>query len=860
MIRALFDQSIQFQHRNGTILSGGKIYVYHRGRTELAVVYSDDSGTVSSNPVILNDMGMANVFVHDGYTYTMVCTDQYGKELFSLDKELSEGGSSAGSDIIINGSGYVEVLKRVIAGDTVYTVKLKEEAEGIIEDAATETYVDNSIAAEANERARQDAETRRLLDDKKDKQLPVRYASNNTRTITELQQDENGKIVYVKFSDIDIPQEVPNIEIESSTLDVSSEIDPDTNTKTFTIELDGSELDYYNAGKNSGTTVVMDNVSNKWLPLANANNTYSSHNLTFNSDYTQLNLDPNKKYLCVAEINCEVINANVEDTIAIINMNYQIGEGTANPFMHINVDMSYGHTESTYISWLTEPGATWTGIYAGMNGANNAVLMKVDHFFAIEQNSISGGTGGGGTEYTAGDGIYIDSDNEINVLAGNGLEFDANNKLQVKLGKGLKFDTEAGIEGEISIDDIGQEVIEQVLELASELDKKITTTFNYAQITSMADFAPFGVQGTTRLIGQLFAVPIASEIRLNDTLISVRAQQGYAGNVSFGIFEFDFDGNDGTGSTTWLCDTGVVRVNAGENMLPVKHIVSTSVTRPVIKMEPGKLYYATILIAGNAPATGLYLASCDAYEANYNATPKYTMVASNMDNYVDWSNGSQEATWFQGYNEFHNIPRLFMMIRNGEATPVPTIDPFNNYSSFTLDSTYKYSDIFSLDFTGANYPVAYQKIIPQVDVTVTDIGFCDMKQSLYDYTSDIPLVLDNSYTSIVNVGDANCTIGNNDGYTIDGTHFYHQFTLNTPLNLTAGTIYWVPVSVNLSNGKDDTIVTYSVPSAATKDVIVFTSKWNINQWAIGGGYAEFKNAEPAPLVRIIDENNKEYTF
>lgn len=103
MIRTLFDQSIQFQHRNGTILSGGKIYVYHRGRTELAVVYSDDSGTVSSNPVILNDMGMANVFVHDGYTYTMVCTDQYGKELFSLDKELSEGGSSAGSDITIKG-------------------------------------------------------------------------------------------------------------------------------------------------------------------------------------------------------------------------------------------------------------------------------------------------------------------------------------------------------------------------------------------------------------------------------------------------------------------------------------------------------------------------------------------------------------------------------------------------------------------------------------------------------------------------------------------------------------------------------------------------------------------------------------
>lgn len=202
MIRTLFDQSIQFQHRNGTILSGGKIYVYHRGRTELAVVYSDDSGTVSSNPVILNDMGMANVFVHDGYTYTMVCTDQYGKELFSLDKELSEGGSSAGSDITIKGSDYVDVLKRVIAGDTVYTVKLTEEAEGIIEDAATETYVDNSIMAEANERARQDAETRRLLDDKKDKQDTLIFNGDTTKTITNITQMEDGNIA-VTFEDID---------------------------------------------------------------------------------------------------------------------------------------------------------------------------------------------------------------------------------------------------------------------------------------------------------------------------------------------------------------------------------------------------------------------------------------------------------------------------------------------------------------------------------------------------------------------------------------------------------------------------------------------------------------------------------
>lgn len=462
----------------------------------------------------------------------------------------------------------------------------------------------------------------------------------------------------------------------------------------------------------------------------------------------------------------------------------------------------------------------------------------------------------GGGEYTSGDGIYIDGDNEINVLAGNGLEFDANNKLQVKLGKGLKFDTEAGIEGEISIDDIGQEVIAEVQELASELDKKITTTFNYAQIKDMQDFAPYGVTGTTRLIGQLFAVPIASEIRKDETLLNVRALQNYSGKVSFGIFEFDFDGNEGTGSTTWLCDTGVVSIKAGENQMPVRHIKSTSTSEPKIKMTPGKLYYASILIAGDAPATGLMLAADEPYEANYNATPKYTMIASNMDPYVDWTIGTQEATWFQGYNEFHDVPRLFMMIRNGEAAPVPMVDPFRNYTSYTLNHDTTVTDVFSLAITTSNYPVIYQKIIPQEDVSIRKIGWCDTNDTAtYEYGTDIPIMLDNTYTGMVNLG----TTTETKNELIDGTHYYHEFRLAEKINLQKGVIYWVPAGLKLDIA-DEPIVTYTTPADTTKDLVLFTSKWNISQWAIAGGYAEYKNTQPAPLCKITDDNGKSYTF
>ena len=844
----LFDNAIQFQAKNGTLLTGGRVYVYYLGRTELAPVYSGYSGgTPISNPVKLDAEGRGSIYVDPAFSYTYVVTDRFGKEQFSIDKEFKAGIPTEGTYITrIVGGDYIKVEETGDRAKTV-TVGVDDKAKDILDNAVNKKYVDDEVV----------------------KAKTTLKEGNNIKLNLDVKED--GHFEYtINAKNIDVTS--PNGTITVNVVD-----DPLTDTKTFQLDIESGKFEYF-FGKSLNISVTDDrqyelvamaiqNVQGsldpaslkkgiylmcatvKYLPVSNTND---MQKVTIKSGYPAIEhydvLDMSFTDYRTKELAQLLVipNDGIPATIY-----FQL-EGMTEPGREVNVEL-YNVSIYRIDGIFSNGGEIITGLTEVIH--DDTLTGK-----GTNEEPLSVVSSGTGTKYTSGNGIYVDSDNVINVMAGNGLEFTTDNKLQVKLGKGLKFDTEAGIEGEISIDDIGQEVIEQVLELSSELDKKITTTFNYAQITTMADFAPYGVQGTTRLIGQLFAVPIASEIRLNETLISVRAQQGYAGNLSFGIFEFDFDGNDGTGSTTWLCDTGVVRVNAGENMLPVKHIVSTSVSRPTIKMEPGKLYYATILIDGAAPASGLYLASCEPYNANYNATPKYTLVASNMDSYVDWSNGSQEATWFQGYNEFHDIPRLFMMIRNGEAAPpIPTVDPFNNYSEFTLNGTYKYRDIFGLDFNGSNYPVAYQKIIPQVDVTVTDIGYCDMEQGLYDSSSDIPLVLDNSYTSIVNVGSATCTIGNNDGYTIDGTRFYHQFKLNTPLKLTTGTIYWVPVSLNISNGKDDTFVTYGSPNV-TKDVIVFTNKWNINQWAIGDGSAEFKSAEPAPMTRIIDENNKEYTF
>lgn len=551
--------------------------------------------------------------------------------------------------------------------------------------------------------------------------------------------------------------------------------------------------------------------------------------LVFNAHYEYAGTSTFKEVLDAELSGADVINLYtvIDSSIAILYLSETIFDETGNDIIAFEFSEVFGKKIHTYR------------------------LNKDDSWIITVEDC----GGEGGTTYSAGDAIDLTNDT-ISVKYGKGLEIDTNKNLQLKLGKGLKFNTESGVEGEVSIDDVGQEVIEEVLDLSSELDKKITTTFNYAQITSAEDFAPYGASGTTRMIGQLFAVTISSEIRENDTVICVRAKQRYDGKVSFGIFEFDFYGNNGTGSTTWLCDTGVVSIKEGENQFPLKHIIPTSTVRPTIKMEPGKLYYATVMIANDAPSSGLFLASCPHYDQNYNATPKYTMVVSNMDNHVDWSIGTQRNIWFEGYNEFNNVPRLFMMIRNGEVATVPTIEPFANYSSFTLEHRYRIDDLFSLTFDINNHPLLYQKIRPAQDCIITKIGWVDYHSgATYDYATDIPLILNSNYTSMTRL---DYSVEGSSGTKIDNVHYYHEFTLSTPISLQANNNYFVPCNMKISGADSEWVITYSSPSGTSKDLILFDSQYNVN--SLAGDHYQYLSSQPGTLCRIVTDDGKTYTF
>ena len=117
----LFEEALEFQDYNGTVLSDGKVAVYYIGRTRLADIYIDVDGSVpAENPRILNNLGMGPVYVNPAFDYEMVVFDTYGSELFSVKKYLASKGEHSTANVVVTPSESIAVSAWTVGDVQVY--------------------------------------------------------------------------------------------------------------------------------------------------------------------------------------------------------------------------------------------------------------------------------------------------------------------------------------------------------------------------------------------------------------------------------------------------------------------------------------------------------------------------------------------------------------------------------------------------------------------------------------------------------------------------------------------------------------------------------------------------------------------
>lgn len=253
MLKELWPLTNQFQNKNGSILTSGKIYIYYQGRTALATTYHDEEGTVvNSNPILLDNNGRATVFVNPIYSYTIVVCDYYGTELFSQDITIHDAVSVAKDVLVLGTDGTVLVDTENLPNGVQYDLSVntdiiatKESVDNVKSDLTNLTEVVNGHTTEIGQ-IKDDVNTIKedvnsiesALTNKKDKQPTKNFNGSATKTVKNITQNANGELT-VEFEDIDLPQEVPNVEItsEDNSIQVTETTDVQTNTKKFDLSV-----------------------------------------------------------------------------------------------------------------------------------------------------------------------------------------------------------------------------------------------------------------------------------------------------------------------------------------------------------------------------------------------------------------------------------------------------------------------------------------------------------------------------------------------------------------------------------------------------------------------------------------------
>lgn len=843
----LYDPNLQVQDKSGNNNVNGFLRVYIDNTDDRAVTYKDFNGTFNQADIRLDNNGRAVVIVDDTMTYRLEVYDRDGAMLWT------QYPVKPSNTVINYGINNTYVMNADVRGtpdeidvdsttDTqtgfkTFFIKLSSTVKDFL------SFVSNTLTSHGDAIgnlqttvSNQGTAIGSLQNGKKDKQQPKSFNGSATKTVKKVAQNENGEFT-VEFEDIDLPQEVPNVDIVSpnNTITVTSTTDPQTNTKTF-------EIDVANGGNSCGwfNSSNIDTVGNEESINVDRFRVSEGQSVIGNG----LEFVPNS-----GDVESGVPFGKVYANAGIYFVSVRLNVlWTGNPVNKVcNVagrqfDFSYNHEERVTTTKLVRLSArTKMSVDISLESDIPAGLrIWVEHFqiFAIGSGS------GSGTTYAAGDGIditndVISTDIEVQNAQKINVNLDFGNTIQtvntistdgstvrtdgfnftlptIKAGDGIEF-TKVGTETTIAMDSEVGDVVETVEKLKKDLDTQITTNFDMPNISQVYDFADGNNWITHKgacMLYQSFTIPINHELRTTEddadtpTLLGIYAQQNFAHKIMLALYEYTYaaEGEE-NGSSTYVGDTGPITILKGMNEFPLKNR-NPSIT----ELRSDKVYYASIYLPSTAFVNGLYLCGCPSYgNASIPAEPRLTCATENitwngqeldMDDPTTTLNHYQViqipgqdpyyqyyiGPWVGGYNERWSTPRFYMQIRNGEYNvPVIPTAPFETLG----DSKFPRGGILASDmpnFSASSENSGFRDVTPLTNVTITSFEWIDSMATARGWVAG-NCVFSSDYSTNLS-GSSNTVTDLGAQYTIDGrTAYAHRITFATPLALTAGVTY-----------------------------------------------------------------------
>ena len=448
----LLDPTFELINSAGKPLTDGWIEVYIHGTRSKYYCASDFDGTLHPFKIPLDSLGANIILASPAHAYDVYVYNKYGSLIMSRYNVVPATGDAevvTDTTTITSNDGTVQVASSdqtnwdLSIADTIAPVTAEVD-----EHDRQLTQIEHDIS-DIND----------TLSNKKNKQDPYVAEGGVTKTITRVEQDRNGNL-SVTYSDIDLPPEVPTVEITSpnGTIQVASSIDVETNTKTFEIDVkNGDPVWHYWTGNNAWTQIA----TKSWTQINRPAIGAGSNPHPWNPDI--------KRGIFDAKAHFTVTFHNYENSKTVPNQIIQVGfrakfvgkndptairyedlgAWTYDPSLYTTEAYQYNfaqeslrqnHDTSKIINVANYWGDTDFNVYfeaALLNtdgsqdvpSIDTVLFAEITYFGYHEVKGAVQAAGGGGREYSEGSGIDITND-AISVKAGEGLTF-VENKLTV---------------------------------------------------------------------------------------------------------------------------------------------------------------------------------------------------------------------------------------------------------------------------------------------------------------------------------------------------------------------------------------------------------------------------------------------